>query len=114
MIKGYWALWVHACKFLSNDAPTATVQPHFKAPFGLPELRKKACDEELRDETTCSRKMFGRSNDVGALPIRIGFQGPLYYDHNKPKHSFGNYLGILSIKSAYLSLDPKPYTLDPE
>ena len=33
--------------------------------------------------------------DIGALIIRIGFWGPLYYNYSKepPKHSIGNYLG---------------------
>ena len=37
---------------------------------------------------------------TGALKMRIGFWGPLYYNHNKepPQNSIGNYLGPYSMQ----------------
>ena len=34
-------------------------------------------------------------NNIGALIIRMGFWGPLYYNYNRepPQNSVGNYLG---------------------
>ena len=43
-----------------------------------------------------------RLSNIGALIIRMGFLGPLYYNHNKetPKNRIGNYLDPWSTRSA--------------
>ena len=49
---------------------------------------------------TCPTRVFIRitaNPNIGALIIRTGFWGPLYYNHNKePQNSIGNYYGPYS------------------
>ena len=46
------------------------------------------------------------ATNIGALIIRIGFWGPLYFHHNKePPKCIGNYLGpYIMLHSSYIKL----------
>ena len=58
-------------------------------------------------QTVKLRRTADRSSDVGALIIRIGFWGPLYYNCNKePPPQKKNSIGNQSFRPLFLTFKP--------